>query len=225
MARITGTTPDEPALRQAIAAGNQRRGLLTQLVERRRAIIPLVSGADARAVFAASQVMTTEAFDAALERDLAAAAPVVVGPRIVLAGSGQHTGALHEMIEGELAVVVGDFHEFGEPMIGGPIDETAPPLRAITAHYHRTVASSRSFPQSSEPLAQFARDAGAEGVIFYFFQEEEALTWEYPAQREALHAAGIATLCFEGMPPRPQAAEIGRAVAGFIDGLRQGVRP
>ena len=141
------------------------------------------------------------------------------GPRIVLAGSGQVTPRLHRLVEAHGGVVVGDFHEFGEPLAAGRVDEAGAPLRAPTAHYHRAVASSRTFPQSAAPLLEFAKAAGADGVLFYFLQEEEALTWEYPAQRRVLEAADMRVLCLEGMTQRPDEAAIGPAIMAFLDGL------
>jgi hypothetical protein len=161
-----------------------------------------VSGVEAQAVFAASQAMASDAFVAALEALRAEAPGAQRGPRVVLAGSGQPTPALHRVVEGAGGVVVGDFHEFGEPMAGPPIPEGRAPLRAIVEHYHRHVASSRTFPQVAGRIVDFVQAARAEAVIFYYPFEEEALTWEYPAQRDALHQAGVATLCFESIPAR-----------------------
>ena len=219
---ITGQAADDAALRAAIATGNRRRAGLEAFAALRHRRPAGVSGAEAQAVFAASQVMAPDAFHSALDAVLAAPPASHAGPRVVLAGSGQPTPALHRIIEAAGAVVVGDFHEFGELMAGAPIAETGSPLRAIAEHYHRHVLTSRTFPQDPGRLLEFARAAGADGVVFYFLFEEEALTWEYPAQKRALEAAGIATICFENMPPRPDAAALREPIAAFADRIRVG---
>jgi len=217
--RVAGRMISDAALADAIATSNRRRAGLEAFANLRRSRPARVSGPDAQAVFAASQTMPAEAFDAALSGLLTGANGAHAGPRIVLAGSGQVTPRLHRLIESHGGVVVGDFHEFGEPLAAGRVAEGGAPLRALTAHYHRAVASSRTFPQSAAPLVEFAKAAGADGVLFYFLREEEALTWEYPAQRRALEAAGIRVLCLEDMTQQPDEAAIGPGIATFLDGL------
>jgi benzoyl-CoA reductase/2-hydroxyglutaryl-CoA dehydratase subunit BcrC/BadD/HgdB len=181
----------------------------------------LITGAapDPNAVFVASQTLPVEEFTIALD----AAAPLFTdrfaGKRLVLAGSGHPSPTLHRLIEAGGAVVVGDFHEFGEPMIGPEIALNELPLRTLASHYHRNVASSRTFPQSTAPLTDFVRACGAEGVIFYYLYEEEALTWEYPAQRRALEAMGVPSICFEGMASVPDEATVGERIAAFVAAL------
>lgn len=215
--RVTGTAVTGAGLTAAIADSNARRAAMRGLVALRRE--GRITGVQANSVFAARGAMAGPAFDAALAQVLASPAPVSRAPRIVLAGSPLDTPALHALVEAAGGRVTGDFHEFGEPMIGPDVEAGPDPLRALAAHYHRDVASSRTFPQSPRPLADFARACGAQGVIFNFYAEEEALTWEYPAQRRALEAHGIATLCFEGQPHHPDAASLAPLLANFIGGL------
>lgn len=212
--RVTGTAATDLALSAAIGAANARRAAMRGLVALRRQ--GRVTGVQANQVFAAKGAMAGADFDAALAAVLAAPGPVSDAPRVVIAGSPLDTPALHALVEAAGGRVVGDFHEFGEPMIGPDVEAGPAPLRALMAHYHRDVASSRSFPQSPGPLVDFTRACGAAGVIFNFYAEEEALTWEYPAQRRALEAEGIATICFEGQPHRADGAALATPLANFI---------
>jgi benzoyl-CoA reductase/2-hydroxyglutaryl-CoA dehydratase subunit BcrC/BadD/HgdB len=216
---ITGAAPDPERLSAAIGAANDRRRALTAFADARRTAPARVSGAEANAVFVASQTLPVEEFTIALD----AAAPLFTdrfaGKRLVLAGSGHPSPTLHRLIEAGGAVVVGDFHEFGEPMIGPEIALNELPLRTLASHYHRNVASSRTFPQATAPLTDFVRACGAEGVIFYYLYEEEALTWEYPAQRRALEAMGVPSICFEGMASVPDEATVGERIAAFVAAL------
>jgi benzoyl-CoA reductase/2-hydroxyglutaryl-CoA dehydratase subunit BcrC/BadD/HgdB len=219
---ITGVAPDPERLSAAIGLANDRRRALTAFADLRRAEPARVSGAQANAVFVASQTLPVEEFTVALDAAAPLFADRLTGKRLVLVGSGQPSPALHRLIEGKSAVVVGDFHEFGEPMIGPEIALNELPLRTLASHYHRDVASSRTFPQSTAPLTDFVRACGADGVIFYYLYEEEALTWEYPAQRRALEAMGVPSICFESMPPVLDEAAIGERIAAFVVAL--GVR-
>lgn len=221
--RVTGTPVTDAALTSAIAAANARRVAMRSLVALRRE--GRVTGVQANRVFAAKGAMAGPDFDAALAAVLAAPGPVSEAPRVVIAGSPLDTCALHSLVEAAGGLVVGDFHEFGEPMIGPEVEAGPDPLRALMAHYHRDVASSRTFPQSPKPLVDFAKACGASGVIFNFYAEEEALTWEYPAQRRALEAEGIATLCFEGQPHRPNPLLFAQPLANFVRKLTITVAP
>ncbi|CAN5572908.1 hypothetical protein BH10PSE5_BH10PSE5_34700 [soil metagenome] len=212
--RVTGTAVTDTVLTAEIATANARRAAMRNLVTLRRE--GRVTGVQANQVFAAKGVMSGAEFDAALVAVLAAPGPVSDAPRVVIAGSPLDTPALHALVEAAGGRVVGDFHEFGEPMIGPDVEAGPDPLRALMAHYHRDVASSRTFPQSPRPLADFVKASGATGVIFNFYAEEEALTWEYPAQRRALEAEGIATICFEGQPHRADAAALSAPLNQFI---------
>ncbi|MES2343921.1 MAG: 2-hydroxyacyl-CoA dehydratase family protein [Pseudomonadota bacterium] len=215
--RVTGTPVTDANLTAAIADSNARRAAMRNLVALRRE--GRITGVQANSIFAAKGAMAGADFDTALAQVLANPGPVSQAPRIVIAGSPLDTAALHALVEAAGGRVVGDFHEFGEPMIGPDVEAGGDPLRALMAHYHRDVASSRTFPQSPKPLADFARACGAAGVIFNFYAEEEALTWEYPAQRRALEAQGTATICFEGQPHHPDAASLAPVLANFVGGL------
>ena len=212
--RVTGTAVTDAALTAEIATANARRAAMRGLVDLRRE--GRVTGVQANQVFAAKGAMAGPRFDTALAAVLAAPGSPSDAPRVVIAGSPLDTPALHALVEAAGSLVVGDFHEFGEPMIGPDVEAGPDPLRALMAHYHRDVASSRTFPQSPRPLTDFAKACGAVGAIFNFYAEEEALTWEYPAQRRALEAEGIATICFEGQPHQADAAMLAAPLAEFI---------
>ncbi|MFC3077413.1 2-hydroxyacyl-CoA dehydratase [Phenylobacterium terrae] len=196
--RITGASSD---LKARIADANRRRGRIAALAELRRAAPAKVAGLDARAAMLAQGLMAAASFDAALDAAIAQAGAALRGPRVVIAGSGLASDGLHRRIEAAGAVVVGDFHEFGEPAFDGRVDEAAEPVRAIAQHYHRQVLSSRTFPVDPNRLADFAEAARADGVVFWFDAVEEALTWEQPAQQRALQARGVPCLRLQGEAP------------------------
>lgn len=195
---VTGAAADP---KSRIVDANRRRDALARLASLRRASPARVSGLDARAAMLAHGLMAPAAFDAALEAAIAAAGAELRGPRVVIAGSGLTSDWLHRRIEAAGAVVVGDFHEFGEPAFEGRVDETTEPVRALAQHYHRQVLSSRTFPVDPRRLAEFARASGGDGVVFWFDAVEEALTWEQPAQQRVLEAQGLSCLRLQGSAP------------------------
>ncbi len=221
---VAGAPISDAALAAAIKTSNARRRALAAMVALRRQTPARITGEEALAVFEASTRMPAAAFTAALEQAIAeTASRAFTGPRVVIAGSGQDRPDLHRLVADLGGVVVGDHHTGGELIMGAPIDETLPPVQAISDHYHRTVASSRTFPTRPAEVAEFAKACSADAVIFVYDAEEEALTWDYPAQRRAVEAAGMAALAFPDQPwPLPVEA-LRAPLASFLSGLGAGV--
>ncbi|MEO6340173.1 MAG: 2-hydroxyacyl-CoA dehydratase family protein, partial [Caulobacteraceae bacterium] len=153
--RLGGTDIDA-RLPGAVARANDRRDAMRQLVAKRRARPSGLRGEQALAALGASQWMEEGAYDAALHAALRDGGDAGDGPRIVLAGSLLDHAELHRLIERSGGWVMGDYHGAGEPMTGPAIDPDMPPLRALTAHYHHGVLSSRTFPSRPEALMEFA---------------------------------------------------------------------
>ena len=188
---VAGSSAGDVELRSTIVAFNRRRALLGQLADRRRkAPLP---GAQALAAFMASRMLPDDTFEQGLTALLSAPA-TPAGPRIVIAGSSHDDSGLHRLIEAAGGCVVGDAHGAGEPSIGDPIDTTRTPMEALATHYRATRAGARAFRDAGADILAFANAARADGVIFSYFAEEEALTWDYPEQAVALAGAGIAAI-------------------------------
>jgi benzoyl-CoA reductase/2-hydroxyglutaryl-CoA dehydratase subunit BcrC/BadD/HgdB len=209
---VAGQPIESEALRRAISQGNRRRSALQKLVALRRR--GRLGGVDALNAFAASRLMPVEAFEQAVAQVVADAA-LIHGPRVVVAGSAQERTALHALIESLGGVVVGDFHDAGEPMLGDGIDEDAEPRAEIARHYH-AIPSSRTFPSDAQAVTAFARAAEASGVVFYYDAEEEALTWDLPAQRRSLEGAGIKVIAFTDQPRHFERSAIEPALAAML---------
>jgi benzoyl-CoA reductase/2-hydroxyglutaryl-CoA dehydratase subunit BcrC/BadD/HgdB len=212
---------------RAIVASNKRRALLRACLEARGASPARLRGTEAIKLIAAAGRLAPEAFEgaAARLRDLLPKrAGVASGPRIVLAGDAPDVLDVHALVESLGALVVGDRHDMGEPAIGEPIDEGAAPLRALSDHYHRHFVTSRTFPAAPNALADFAKAVSADGVVFFFHAEEEVLTWDYPAEKACLDAAGVRSLCLTRQSYRPDAEALKSALAGFLPSLRVGAR-
>jgi len=210
-----GAKADDVALSEAIAASNQRRAVLQQCIDAG------LSGVERLHLIAASQRMLAAGFNTIVASlPTALAGRKFSGTRVVLAGNGPDTDDLHRAIEAAGCVVVGDYHDRGDLSLGAPIDETLPPMRAISEHYHRATASARTFPAKPEALAAFAAERRAEAVIFFFYAEEEVLTWEYPGQRDALAKAGVPSILLAAQPYRINSGQVQAEVASLLTTLK-----
>jgi benzoyl-CoA reductase/2-hydroxyglutaryl-CoA dehydratase subunit BcrC/BadD/HgdB len=202
---LTGRRLDDAALSASIAHYNRLRDKLARLSERRRAAPAQLSGVHALEVFSASQRMTPERFERALDALLAQPSEPASGTRTVLFGSAHDTPALHQLVAHAGGQVVADYHWRGELLFGPAIDRQAPPLQALSTHYHRHSQSQRSFLPQTAAIVECASRARAEAALFFHYAEEEALTWDYPVHSRALRDAGLPVLHLtsQSYPPLP----------------------
>jgi benzoyl-CoA reductase/2-hydroxyglutaryl-CoA dehydratase subunit BcrC/BadD/HgdB len=103
---------------------------------------------------------------------------------------------LNQIVDQMGAIVVGDYHFFGNHFLIGQVDIEQSALKAISEHYHHCTLSSRSFKPNPQQLIDFCLQQHADGIVFYFLQGEEALTWQVPDQLKCAKAAGINTCVF-----------------------------
>jgi benzoyl-CoA reductase/2-hydroxyglutaryl-CoA dehydratase subunit BcrC/BadD/HgdB len=206
----------ESQLRAAIEQSNRRRDVLESLTALR--LDGRVSGAEMLAAFAASRMLPRTNFEKAVPQAGAARK----GPRVVIAGSLQDDAGLHGLIEAVGGVVVGDFHAGGEPAIGQAIDARGEPMAALLEHYRGTQAGARSFDDPAALIVEFAKRARADGVVFSYLPEEEALPWDYPEQARALESAGVRQVRLSDQA-RPYDVEARRGeVETFVKSLEAG---
>lgn len=216
---LAGVKISDEALRGAIARRNTAREAARKLAALRQAVPARLGGEEALNALAAWRVVPPESYVTAADLVVERARQRLEGPRVVIAGSVRERPDLHRMLGDLGAVVVGDYHQNGEPAIGPSIAETGDPVAAISAHYHRAIMSSRRYPFDAGAVTRFARAAHADAVIFYFDAEEEALTWDYPAQRRDLEVAGVRVLAFADQPKLFSADALRPATQAFLAGL------
>jgi benzoyl-CoA reductase/2-hydroxyglutaryl-CoA dehydratase subunit BcrC/BadD/HgdB len=206
LAAVSGKRPTDADLTSSIALYNRIRDKLDQFIARRRAAPCQFAGSDALDLYTASQRLDPALFEGVLDALLATPTAPAPGTRTLLIGSAHDTPALHHIIERAGGQVVADYHFRGDLLWGGKIREDIGPLDAIAQHYHRASLSARTFPTPLESLIELAKASRAEAAIFYYYAEEEALTWDRAAQDVALRTLGIATLHFESECYPPTAA-------------------
>jgi benzoyl-CoA reductase/2-hydroxyglutaryl-CoA dehydratase subunit BcrC/BadD/HgdB len=207
LAALSGRALDDSALAASIALYNGIRGLLSSVAARRHERPCRLSGADALELYTTSQRLDPHALERALTALLGAAVGGEAhGVRTLLAGSPVDSPALHRLIERAGGQVVADFHSRGELLFGPKIREDLPPLAAVSEHYHRHSVSARTFPAPTAALLELAAQSHAEVALFHFYEQEEALTWDYPAQAAALRERGLRTLLLERASYEPDPA-------------------
>ncbi len=212
------------ALAEAIATCEENRRLLRQLAALRAPGAPRVSGVQALQIIGASMFLPRQEHSRLLGALLAEAEeyPPLSGVRLFVTGSAQDHTHFYELVESCGAVVVGEDHDWGNRHFAGEIDTTADPIDAIVDRYHlRPPSTSRaSVSVRVTALVEQVRTTGAQGVLFYILEKDDAPSWDFPEQRKALEAAGVPVLLLDRQPYQLADAEgLRRDVGAFVESL------
>ena len=184
---------DLDALPDAIALRNRRRDLMQALLQRRRGA-QSASGPLAERVARAADFCEAGRFDAALQAWLTAPSPPWNGPRLLLAGSAPPDDRWHSAAEAAGARIVEEFGDHAGDRWGESIALKGSPLDAIADHQTTLRSGSRSFQDRAAALVKRARAAGADGVVLWIIEEDEAIVWDVPAMKASLERANIPLL-------------------------------
>jgi len=145
-------------------------------------------------------------------------APAEPAERIcTLAGTPPPDHRLHQAAEGTGFTIRGDTLAQTWTQLGaivGPGDVYV----ALARQLHADPAGPRSFADPGAALTGAVADAGAQAVVLWQTEEDEAQAWHLPAQRRALEEAGIPALV---MTRRDWLAQDG--VTGEITAFLQGL--
>jgi benzoyl-CoA reductase/2-hydroxyglutaryl-CoA dehydratase subunit BcrC/BadD/HgdB len=162
----------------------------TQRVARRAAQLRAESlaGSDAHRIVHAADCDWSESFDVALDSYLASRPKTPPAPRIILAGSPPPDERLHRAAELGGASITRDLTEAAVPSV------TEATLAAIAARFQQSMSPAQAMLRSTDWLLNHVKDAGAQGVILWLIEEDEALPWEVANQARALAAASIPVL-------------------------------
>lgn len=225
--RWSGQAVDDDHLRAAVAAANSRRRLIGRVAALRLDDPPRLTGVQALQVIGAGRYLDGDAHARLLGQLVAAAddLPRHHGIRVFVTGSDQDHPAPYALIESSGAVVVGEDQAWGTPAGESEVAVTEDPLEGIADHYQFRVgtAAKRSIAERASTTAARARACRAQAVIGFGRRGDSAPAWDYPAQRRALAAHGIA-MTFVGDEPyaaaaSPRAAE---QVREFLESVRAG---
>jgi benzoyl-CoA reductase/2-hydroxyglutaryl-CoA dehydratase subunit BcrC/BadD/HgdB len=216
-------------IRQAVMICNEDREAMRALAALRHGKEVRIGGSEALVVIGSGFFMD-RAEHARLVKSVAAEArewPVIGGPRIYMTGSAQESTALYDIIEDAGGVVVGEDHDWGDRSCDGATRTDIPPLEALVDRYMLRLFSSKKALVSRrvEALIGEAVSKGAEAVLFYMNVYDEAASWDYPSQKQALDRLGIATAAYFKMPyPISDKAALQESITTFVDSLRGGVK-
>jgi len=198
---IAGRDVGDDALRAAAATSNENRRLLRELLERRRSTD--IDGSLVLEAITTRYFLPLDKHNALLQSLLRAtqAAPPSNKPRVVVAGNAQDNPQLHQLLETHGLHIVGDYHWLGDSCCEHDIEiQGGDPWLAVSEYYHLHSLSSRRFPHPPAEIVAHAKRCNAQGVVFYLFEPEEALTWDSPNQVRALAQAGVESLVLENQP-------------------------
>ncbi len=218
-----GPIPAE-ALAGAMATANENRRLLRELAGLRAPEAPRVSGVEALQVIGASMFLPREEHSRLLRAFLAEAKgrPPLGGVRLFMTGSAQDHTRFYEQVESYGGVVVAEDHDWGNRHGEGEVDERGDPIDAIVDRYHlRTPSASRaSISARVRALVGGVRASGAQGVIAFIYQKDDAPAWDYPEERRVLEAQGIPMLIVDDQPyPCADAETLRQKIRPFVDSI------
>jgi hypothetical protein len=202
-------------LKAAISEMNAARALQRQLAGLRRDTPSRVEGSVALQLYGANHFLGTKEYVSLMPSALKQLTCASSSPRVVVAGNAQGSTHLHEILKARGFAVVGDYHWLGDALLDD-IALSEDPWLSLSDHYHCNVLTSRRYPHEPREIVEFARRAKADAVVFYLYEQEEALTWDSPHQVRELTRAGIASLVLQNQPYRPEASA---TVAQELDAL------
>jgi benzoyl-CoA reductase/2-hydroxyglutaryl-CoA dehydratase subunit BcrC/BadD/HgdB len=191
----TGGEITDERVADAIASHDENRALLAEI--RLLRAQSRLSGRDALAVYGAGTVLPVQEHTASLRQLLEGDLPQREGTRIFLTGSSHDAPEVYDELEGGGALIVGEDHDWGDLLTLRQVG--APTITALTERYQYNgpTAQRASIVDRAATTTELAAACRADLVVAYFRQLDEAPPWDFPAQRDALHAVGIKAVALE----------------------------
>ncbi len=209
----SGRKFEPETLRKAVSLYNERRKLLRDLYDLRKADPPLVSGAEILKILVAGMGMPCEEHLALLRRYVAEveerpAPRKDKAPRIFIWGNEIDDAAFIELVEECGARVVADDLCTTTRSFWEDVPETANPLdgiakRYLATHCPRSDVSQKECGRSSDLeqrygyVKKFIKDWNVNGAIFYIVRYCDTCELEGPDLREYLNGLDIPVLMIE----------------------------
>ena len=212
-ARYPALTPG--ALADAIKIRNHGRQLLNRVEGFRRGANGVLTGSAALTIHEAEAGLSPAVYNAMLT-DLVAAlldGAVAGGTPVVVSGTAARAADFYAAFEQRGFRVVADDHDYGSRAIGPLVDEGANPVEALAERYVERYPAPAQWSTASrvDYLLDLVRGSGARAVIFDIAAFDHPAAWDYPAQRDALRAAGLGEVLLPMDAWRDPAAAAGLA--------------
>lgn len=145
--------------------------------------------------------------------------PVSAGRRCLLAGTPPPDRRLHEAAARAGYTALGPTLRDTWARLGASVDAAGgDPLAALARQVHSDPSGPRSFVDPRVALQHAIAESGAEAVVLWQIEEDEAQAWHLPAQSAALADAGLPALV---MTRRDWLARDGAAdeIVTFLQGI------
>lgn len=199
-----GHTILNDTLSKAIALCNESRALLSEMNKHRISEAVRISGSQALQIIGASMFMPKEEYNLLLSDLLSEieSEPVLPGLRVYLSGSNHDQLDFYKLVESCGAVIVGEDHDWGTRHFMGSISTSSEPCASIADYYHLRFAGSKKSLVSERVslIKKQVRETGAQAVIFFIQESDDAVSWDYPEQKREIEAMGIPTLVLKRQP-------------------------
>jgi hypothetical protein len=160
-----------------------------------------------------------QAIDACNSERSRPAEPGEPGPSCLLAGTPPPDHRLHGVAERAGFTAVGSTLVETWTQLGAIVElADGDAMAALARQVHADPAGPRSFADAGAALLESIAESGAEAVVLWQIEEDEAQAWHLPSQRAALAREGLPALV---MTRRDWLARDGAAdeIAGFLQGI------
>ncbi len=233
---LTGNQITEEKLAAAIKLCNRKRAALKRLYDARKALNVPISGKDALLI---SQIafydnperfieMTNKLCDELEERiEMSKGTAAQKAPRLLITGTPMAipNWKLHHIIEESGATVVCEETCTGTRYFENPVDESqtdmAGMIKAMADRYlHINCACFTPNDGRVEDIIRYAREYGADGVVYYNLQFCHTYNIEYKAVEKALKEAGIPVLFIETDYSNDDTGQLKTRIEAFLEMLK-----
>ncbi|MDY6903464.1 MAG: 2-hydroxyacyl-CoA dehydratase family protein [Thermodesulfobacteriota bacterium] len=144
------------------------------------------------------------------------------GKRVILSGAVNGSRGIHDFIEEKGGAVVHDDMCTGIRYAHGLVDESMPPIPAITDRYmHRVNCPSKhtGIYARGEHLVETARATHADGVIFLLLKFCDPHAFDYPYLKTMLDDASVPSILLEVEDPFVFGGQAATRVEAFLEML------
>jgi hypothetical protein len=162
--------------------------------------------------------MLTQAIQETNARRIANPADETDGRVCLIAGTPPPDRRLHAMVEAAGWHAVGPTLRESWDALGPPVEEGGDPFASVTAQLHALAHGGRAFFDRAAALLEDVRRSGAQAVMLWFAEEDEARIWDLPAQRAVLADAGVPALVLTRRDWRANAGEA-EEIGPFLQGV------